>query len=235
METCGPLFKQWTLEDYRPFRVVGFGEGEERAVVAALLALPPADGYDEVTARPEQFVVPAVPTFVLRGSDGPRYGMVVWLKGSSLGRDEMDVELVMPQLGVSMEVAGGLEKMMAEFTSLAGSADTDVVAVKRAVEIRDQKLSVAGVLVGTVHGVGRELQPLRYHEKWTLERQVEDAVVGMMAGRSVHVGGQQLSVTRKSMSVSHVYVKQQNVCVLQIHCLPGELQGAGAAHEIGTH
>jgi hypothetical protein len=57
--------------------------------------------------------------------------------------------------------------------------------------------------------------------------------MSMMAGRAVHVGGQQLSLTRESVSVSHVYVREQNVCVLQVHCLPGEQHGVGAAHEIG--
>ena len=201
--------------------------------MAALVQLRPADGFTEVTARPEQFEVPAVSTFTLRGSGGEKAGMVIWLKGSRMGRDEFDVGLVLPALNVSVSVAKDMEERVARFQSLEGQSDADVVNVKRSLEIRDQKLSVAGVMVGSVHGVGHELQPLKFHDKYELERRVEDAVLGMMRGKTVHVGGQQLSLTRESVSVSHVYVREQNVCVLQIHCLPGEQYGVGAAHEIG--
>ena len=120
VEKCGPLWKQWTVEGFRPFRVVSYAPGEERACVAALIALPPADGFTEVTAHPEQFVVPAVSTFTLRGSGGQKCAMIVWLKGSRMARDEFDVGLVMPALDVSVKVAKEMEELVAKFQSLEG-------------------------------------------------------------------------------------------------------------------
>jgi hypothetical protein len=219
-----PKYERWVEEGARSFRVTGFKKGEERETAVAVAAAFQEMGLmtgdaDGVKLDADQFREAAVPLFVVRSDPaGDLMGMEMWLHGVQAVRWEKTVEVVRISEDAEEEAAKECEKLVDGLQSLAGRGDTEVVYVRRQLEVRPQKLMRGGHEIGFLMGVDEELQSVVKKEKDVLERMVEEAVVGLMKD-SPRVSG----VVEGMVGCVHAWDVRAKCNVLQLHASRGGL------------